>query len=117
MKKTLSFLGGILTGTINIVLGAGGGVVAVFLLKKCSLDQKQAQANALAVILPISVISLIIYSYHGYVNFFDNLRLIPQAAVGALIGTVALKKISPSALKKFFGAFMIWAGIRMIVKI
>ena len=117
MKKVFSFLGGILTGIINVLLGAGGGVIAVFLLKKCSLDQKQAQANALAVILPISVISLIIYSSHGYVNFFDNLLLIPQAAVGAVLGTAILKKISPKISKKLFGAFMIWAGIRMLVKI
>ena len=38
MKKIFSFLGGILTGIINVLLGAGGGVIAVFLLKKCSLD-------------------------------------------------------------------------------
>lgn len=117
MKKSLSFFGGVLTGIINILLGAGGGVIAVFLLKKRNLSQKEAQANAIAVILPISIISLIIYSYHGYVNFSDNLFLIPQAVAGALLGTLILKKISPKISKKLFGAFMIWAGIRMIGKI
>ena len=72
MKKTSAFLLGIPIGALNILLGAGGGMIAVPALKKCGLNQKQAQANAVAVILPLTIISLIIYTKKEYVNFFDT---------------------------------------------
>lgn len=61
---------GALVGIINILLGAGGGILAVPILKKNGLTQKQAQANAVAVILPLTIISFIIYIKKDYVNFF-----------------------------------------------
>ena len=51
---------GVAVGLVNGVFGAGGGMLAVPLLKKSGLDQKQSHANAVAVILPITVISAIL---------------------------------------------------------
>lgn len=116
MKKSVLFLFGILIGLINITLGAGAGIVAVKLLNKAGFDQKQAQANAIAIIFPITVISLIIYFINGHVNFYENIYLIPCAVIGALIGTKILSKISNKAARISFGLFMIWAGIRLAVK-
>ena len=116
MKKTSAFLLGIPIGALNILLGAGGGMIAVPALKKGGLNQKQAQANAVAVILPLTIISLIIYTKKEYVNFFDSLWILPFAAGGALLGTVVLEKISAPLLKKIFAGFMIWAGVRMFMK-
>ena len=115
MKKLLSFFGGILIGITNVLLGAGAGIVAVMLLKKQGLPQKQAQANALTVMLPTSVISLIIYFLSGYVNFYGNNFLIPTGVAGAVTGTILLKKISPVHAKILLGAFMVFAGLRMMI--
>lgn len=117
MKKLLSFLGGVVTGIINVLLGAGGGILAVFLLKKSGMPQKEAQANAIAVIFPLTIISLIIYLIGGYVNFYDNIYLLPTGVLGALIGTFILKKISPRSAKIIFGLFMVWAGVRLLIKL
>lgn len=116
MKKTVLFLCGLLVGALNVLLGAGAGVTAVLLFKKQGLEQKQAQANALAVMLPTSLISLIIYFLNGYVNFYDNIFLLPTAAVGAVLGTLLLKKITPKYAKILLGAFSVFAGIRLILK-
>lgn len=117
MKKSILFLSGIVIGLINVSLGAGAGVIAVKLLKKSGFTQKKAQANAIAVIFPITVISLIIYFVNGNVKFYENIFLIPCALAGALIGTCLLKKISDKVLKIIFGLFMIWAGIRILIKL
>ncbi len=109
--------GGALVGVINILLGAGGGILAVPILKKSGLTQKQAQANAVAVILPLTIISFIIYIKKEYVNFFDSLWIIPFSVLGGLLGTFIFRKLSSAVLKKAFGAFMIWAGIRMLWKL
>ncbi len=117
MKKSSVFLLGIPIGAVNILLGAGGGLLAVPALKKCGLNQKQAQANAVAVMLPLSIISLIIYTKKEYVNFFDSLWILPFAAAGALLGAFILQKLSAPILKKIFAVFMIWAGVRMLLKL
>lgn len=99
-----------------MLLGAGAGILAVFVLKKSGLSQKEAQANALAVIFPISIISLIIYFENGYVNLQDNIFLFPVSVLGAAAGAFVMNRISEKTAKISFGAFMIWSGIRMLTK-
>ncbi len=107
---------GIFVGLINGVLGAGGGMLAVPLLKKTGLDQKSSHANAIAVILPITIISATIYIYKDLVNIKDSLVYIPTGLLGAIIGTYLLKKISPKWLKRIFGSLMVYAGIRLLLR-
>lgn len=117
MKKYNLAMFGVLVGIINILLGAGGGILAVPILKKCGCTQKQAQANAVAVILPLTVFSFIIYAKQSYVNFFDKIWIIPFAVAGALLGTLVFKKLSSAFLRKAFALFMIWAGVKMLWKL
>ena len=115
-KKYWYFCFGILVGFVNGLLGAGGGMIAVPLLKKCGLDTKKAHANAVAVILPITLFSASVYMFKGYVNLKDALIFMPFGIVGSVLATYLLKKISPVLLRAVFGGFMIWAGIRMLIK-
>ena len=107
---------GILIGAVNGLFGAGGGMLAVPLLKKCGLTQKSAHANAIAVIVPITVISAVLYLLRGNVSLNQAYIYIPTGVIGALIGTFALKKISAVWLKRIFGGFMVYAGIRLLLK-
>ena len=107
---------GIAVGLVNGVFGAGGGMLAVPLLKKSGLDQKSAHANAVAVILPITVISAILYIVKGKVALSDSFTYIPTGLIGAVIATFALKKISNKWLRRIFGGVMIYAGIRLLIK-
>ncbi len=106
---------GIVTGIVNGLLGAGGGMIAVPALKKVGLDQRRAQANAIAVILPISIVSCVMYMMRGNVTVSDSLPYIPGGIIGTLIGTFLLSKLPTNILKKLFGGFMIWAGIRLLM--
>lgn len=114
--KLTTALAGLTIGFVNGLLGAGGGMVAVPLLKRLGLEQKQAHVNAVAVILPISILSAALYIAKDYVNLSSALPYIPAGAVGALIGTYTLKKISPLWLKRIFGGFMVYAGVRLLLK-
>ncbi len=106
----------LLTGFINGLLGAGGGMIAVPLLKKAGFSQKAAQQNAIAVILPITLLSSIIYIINGYVAVPDATPYIPGGLLGAFLGTQLMNKISNKWLKRIFAAFMLWAGIRLLLK-
>ncbi len=107
---------GILIGVVNGLLGAGGGMLAVPLLQNLGLDSKTAHANAVAVILPITVISAILYLFKDYVNLSSAFIYIPTGALGAVIGSIFLKKIPTKLLKKLFAGFMLYAGIRLLLR-
>ena len=115
-QKIFNAASGLLIGAVNGLMGAGGGMLAVPILKKMGMEQKQAHTNAVAVILPITVLSSILYLVKGYVTFSDALPFIPAGVVGSLIGTWVIKKISPLWLKRIFGSFMIYAGVRLLLK-
>ncbi|MEE1330470.1 MAG: sulfite exporter TauE/SafE family protein [Acutalibacteraceae bacterium] len=112
----MTAVSGVLIGAVNGLFGAGGGMLAVPLLTKLGLERKQAHANAVAVILPITVLSAFFYVFRGYVTVKESLVFIPGGVTGALIGTYCLKKISSVWLKRIFGAFMVYAGVRLLLK-
>ena len=115
-NNLLTAAAGLAVGIVNGLLGAGGGMIAVPLLKKLGLSQKQAHANAVAVILPVTVLSAALYLFKGYVSLTDSFIFIPGGLLGSLIGTYCLKKISPCWLKRIFGAFMVYAGVRLLLR-
>ncbi len=115
-EKLYKALGGIAIGIANGLFGAGGGIIAVPVLEKCGLSKKESHANAVAVILPISILSGIIYLLKGTVALTDAYAFIPTGILGAVLGTVILKKISTLWLKRIFGIFIIYAGVRLLLK-
>lgn len=107
---------GLLIGIVNGMLGAGGGMLAVPALKNNGMCQKEAHANAVAVILPITLVSATLYVIRGNVEIHDAVPFAVWGVFGATIATLILKKISPVLLKILFGGFMVWAGVRMLFK-
>lgn len=113
-EKSKMYIYGITIGFINALFGAGGGMIAVPMLKNLGASQKNAQATALCIILPLSIVTCVIYMLNGYVTLNDATPYIIPGFFGAIIGSCLLSKISNSILKKIFAVFMLWAGIRMI---
>lgn len=107
---------GIIIGFINGMFGAGGGMVAVPLLKKLGFKQKDAHRCSIALILPLSIITLGMYLYFGRVKLSSGVPYILPGLIGAAIGTAILSAISENKLGKIFGALMLFAGIRLVLK-
>ncbi len=116
MKNFRLFLSGIAVGTVNALFGAGGGMIAVPILSKSGLSQKQAQATAVSVILPLTVLTGVIYFLRGEIDLSDAKIYILPGIIGAAVGSLVLKKVSDTVLKKVFAIFLLWAGGRMIFK-
>ena len=115
-ETAMSVLGGALVGLLNGMLGAGGGMLAVPLLKKLGLRQTEAHATAVAVIFPLSVLSTLAYLWFGRFELGGAAFYLLPGAAGALLGGLLLAKIPAKWLRKIFACFMIWAGIRMVMK-
>ena len=80
IKKLHILLLGGLIGVISGLLGGGGGMIAVPVLTKFfDFSQKEAQATALFVILPISIASSIIYITHNSINFSSSWPAISES--------------------------------------
>lgn len=113
--KILNALIGGLTGLANGIFGSGGGIIAVPMLQKSGLSAKQAHASSLALTLPLSVVSAVIYGMHGSLPITDTLPLIPFGLAGAIIGALTMKKIPTEVLKRIFGIILIASGVRLLI--
>jgi uncharacterized membrane protein YfcA len=116
MNIITKFISGFLIGTVNILLGAGGGMLTVPLYRRMDMSQKQAQINAVATILPITIVSAIIYLRNGDVKLTDTYIYLIPGLIGSIMGTFLIKKLSNNILNVIFSLFMIWAGLRLLFK-
>lgn len=119
-KKTANFLklgfGGVLVGFINGLLGAGGGMLAVPFLKSQGFSVKSAHANSVAVIMPLSFFTAVLYLIENKVTLYDAVVFMPWGLVGTLLGVLLLKRLPDNLLRKIFAIFMLWAGLRLILR-
>ena len=116
MKRIFSAFCGVLCGFINGTVGAGGGLVAVPMLQKSGLSQKKSHSTAVAVLLPVCIVSAISYVLAGNVTPSDAAPFFLPSSIGAVLGTLLLGKIKTNHLKKVFAIFMIYAGVRLFLK-
>lgn len=116
IKKWQIILFGAMIGIINGFFGGGGGMVVVPLLTKLfGLEQKKAQATAIFVILPISLVSTIVYLCHKSVAFMSGWPVILGIVVGGIIGATLLNKLNNRVVKYIFILFMLLGGVGMLI--
>ena len=116
MKKFLSYLGGLLAGVLNGLLGAGGGMIIVPMLVKSGLERKKAHATSVCIILPICIFSATMYLNAGSVTLSDSYPYLLWGVIGSVIGAWILPKINQNLLKKIFSILMLWASYRMLIR-
>jgi len=115
MKKLSKYLIGAIAGFLNGLFGSGGGALAVPAMQRfMKVDTHKAHATAIAVMLPLSVVSLFVYAKKIEPNWLAIISLALSGCIGGYFGAKYLKKISPKILRKIFGAFIMFAAIRMI---
>ena len=103
-----------LGGFINGFLGGGGGVVVVaLLLSVLKLNQKYAQATALLVILPLTIVSAIVYLIKGSVDWTPTLWVTLGVVVGGILGALLLSRLKSSVAKIIFALVLIAGGVKM----
>lgn len=116
-RRIVLALSGAAVGIVNGLFGAGGGMLAVPVLTfAAGLNGKKAHATAIALILPLCLVSTVVYALNADI---DAGTLLPTAAgvlAGGVLGAVALKKLSVPALNFLFYGLMLFAGIKMMMK-
>lgn len=110
MKGITKIIGGLAIGTVNSALGAGGGMIAVPMLRKSGMEQNRAQANAVALIMLLTAASAGIYIYTGKVTFGDALPYLPAGLIGSVLGSFILPKIPTKNTRQDFCPFHALGG-------
>ncbi|MEG0229025.1 MAG: sulfite exporter TauE/SafE family protein [Oscillospiraceae bacterium] len=113
-KRIYYLLIGFFSGLLNGFFGSGGGMICVPMLKKAGLEQKKAHATSISIIFPLTVFSAIIYLINKDIKITNTLNLIIPSLLGALCGSLFLKKISNLWLKRIFGLFIVFVSLRML---
>ena len=114
-KGKYAVIGG-LGGLANGLFGSGGGLFLVPLLTGwAGMEQKKSFATSVAVILPLSLVSAVIYFWKGALDFTSALPYLIGGAVGGLISGKVFQKIPLTFLRRVFGLLILYGGVRAVL--
>lgn len=108
-------IAGGLAGIANGFFGGGGGMVLVPLLtRKCALDQRRAFATSVAIILPLCILSSVIYFFRGGLDLMAALPYLAGGLVGGYIGGKVFKKLNMDWLRRAFALLILYGGVKSL---
>ena len=117
-NTTKAVLLSFLAGLINGFFGGGAGLIIVVLLQKVfNLNQKQSHATALLVVLPLCVISLLLYIFTGSFDFNNSYFVVLGVIIGGVLGAVLLKKLKSSMVSIAFSCVVIVCAVKIFVDV
>lgn len=107
---------GIITGFTNGLFGSGGGTVVVPCMEKyLNINAHKSHATAIAIILPLSILSALIYLFKADIPWAEAAVVSLGGIIGGFIGAKMLNKISGRWLHIIFGTAMLLAAGRMLL--
>lgn len=105
---------GALAGMANGLFGAGGGMILVPLLGSwCGAKDKVCFTTALAVILPMTLMSIGVYWWNGQLPLAQAWPYLVGGFVGGIGGGLLLQRIPTRWLHLVMGVLILWGGVRL----
>lgn len=115
MKLTRSAISGLLAGSINGLLGAGGGLVLVPLLSKSAeFSEDEVFPASVGIILPLCIVSLSVSAMHGALPWEGALPYLLGSIPGGMLAGFIGRKIPVQWLHRLLGIIIVWGGIRYL---
>lgn len=112
---------GAAAGFLNGLLGAGGGILLIYALTATNPDRspdavRNNFAATVAAVLPITLLSTVLYAADGRMDFSAVTPLVLPAILGGTAGAFLLGRINTTLLKKLFALLVIWSGLYMLLR-
>ena len=117
MNKTLKYvITGGLAGVCNGLFGAGGGLLLVpLLIGWIGIEEKNAFATSVAIILPLSVASYGLFCLQGGNVWGDALPFLLGGIVGGVLSIRLFRNLSPVWLHRLFGILILYGGVKAVL--
>lgn len=113
--KRKYIISGACAGILCGMLGAGGGIVLVpLLLYWAKLEEKQAFATSVFIMLPISIVSAICMAYFGKMEVGTAVPYLIGGFAGGIAAGKIYKKLPVLLLRRAFGAMLIFGGVKAV---
>lgn len=116
IKNFKFIITGAAAGLLNGLFGAGGGMVVVPMLGKDGLPAERAHATSIAVILPLSIASSLLYFSYGHIDIATAAAYIPLGLVGAWVGGRLLPRVKAVWLHRIFGVIVLFSAVRLLLQ-
>ena len=114
-KKTLPVLAlGAIAGFLNGLLGAAGGILLVAGLTRRIKDARTPFSTALAVMLPLSALTLCRYYALGHLNAAPSPSFLAVALLGGVLGAWLLRRLKPRILQRIFAGVTLLSGVLLL---
>ncbi len=115
IAKIKPYIIGLIAGFVNGLFGSGGGALVVCAMEKLlGIKAQKAHATAIAIILPLSIISALFYIRKLDFEIMPILYVSAGGMLGGFLGAKILSKIKSGLLNKVFGVIMIISALQMI---
>lgn len=106
---------GLIIGFINGFWGGGGGMICVptltFIL---GLEDKNAHATTILIMLPLSIASFVVYLLKGSIEWNYAISISIGFVIGGVIGALILNKINNVVLQFIFAFVIIFGGVKLL---
>ena len=107
---------GALAGILNGLFGAGGGLILVPLLVGwIGIEEKSAFATSVAIILPLSVVSYLLFCLRGGNVWFDALPYLMGGILGGFLSAKLFRHVSATWLHRIFALLLLYGGIKAVL--
>ncbi len=110
---------GIFAGFINGFLGAGGGIVLLWILGRMNPESgadavRNNFASVVLTVLLLSVVSAVTYSHTSKIDHVSLLTLALPGMAGGIAGAFLTDRLNTKILKLAFSVIIVIAGINMV---
>ncbi len=115
-ETTKLLLVGAAAGTANGLFGAGGGLIAVpLLIGWLKISEKNAYATSLAIMVPISAVSLTVYFLRGGLMVAGVGWYLLGGAIGGVLAGFLFRRIPVKWLRFAMAGFLLYGGIKAVL--
>jgi len=110
----IGLIGGLLSGAF----GVGGGIIMVpLLITFAHMDQRRAGAISLVAIIPTALVGSLAYLANDQIDLVAGGIIAAGAVIGAVIGSMLLRRIPLVWLRWMFILLMLLVAVRMLLLI